>query len=255
MEASQPDAAPGSGGHGTLEILGVIKLFEDNGIACCVIGTSALKYFGAWRIRHDWELCVPTELLEKASSLLRSDPHDTIFEPAKHERPQIRSLIHTFPRFKFKGINLFFDLVPAHDAHIICHPSNFEWSRTGLPYPKLDSYAQSLLDTLSWVDITDLIDGMDLTEEWGATHLDLDKTNDVAWAFDKNEKIRASVPLTLGSCFLEVDEGPLSLREIWDNEVRTKAKRLGEETPKEVYLTRFRVRGSRDPRLTKEAFA
>ena len=198
---------------------------------------------------------MPTELLENASNLLSSDPHDRIFEPSKHERPQIRSLIHTFPRFKFKGVDLIFDLVPAHDAHIICHPSNFEWSLTGLPYPKLESYAQSLLDTLSWAEITDLIDGMDLTEEWGATHLDLDKGNDVAWAYEKNEKIRASVPLTLGSCFLEVDEGPLSLREIWNTEVRTKAKRLGDETPQEVYLTRFRPKGSADPRFTKMVFA
>ncbi|KAK0118401.1 hypothetical protein ONS95_012690 [Cadophora gregata] len=254
MEDSRPDAAAGSGGHGTLEILGVIDLFKDNGIDCCVVGTSALKYFGAWRIRHDWELCVPTELLEKASSLLRSAPHDKIFEPAKHERPQIQSLIHTFPRFKFKGVRLFFDLVSAHDAHIICHPSNFEWSLMGLPYPRLELYAQSLLDTLSWANISDLIDAMDLTEEWGASHMELDKSNDVAWALNKNEKIRASVPLTLGSCFLEVDEGPMNLKEVWNNEVRTKGKRLGEETLKEVYLTRFRPKGSGDPRLVKNTY-
>ncbi|KAG4436259.1 hypothetical protein IFR05_008241 [Cadophora sp. M221] len=136
----------------------------------------------------------------------------------------------------------------------VCDPANFEWSLMGIPYPKLELFAQSLLDTLSWTSISDLIDGMDLTEEWGSTHLILEKTNDVEWALEKNEKIRASVPLTLGSCFLEVDEGPLNLREIWETEIRTKEKRLGEETPKEVYLTRFRPKGSEDPQLRKNMF-
>lgn len=70
-----------------------------------------------------------------------------------------------------------------------------KWS--GAPYPNLEVFAQSLLDTQRLVDLTDLVDGMNLTEEWGEQHLDLDKTSDVLYAEKKNEKIRASVPRTI----------------------------------------------------------
>lgn len=43
--------APSHGGHGTLEILGVIQVLEANDIPCCLIGTSALIYYGADRVR------------------------------------------------------------------------------------------------------------------------------------------------------------------------------------------------------------
>ncbi|EKD15414.1 uncharacterized protein L3040_001782 [Drepanopeziza brunnea f. sp. 'multigermtubi'] len=124
----------------------------------------------------------------------------------------------------------------------------------GTPFRKLHVFAQSLLETLSWAGIIDLIDGMKLTEEWGATQLGLDKTSDVARALDKNEKIRASVPLTMGSCFLEVDEGPVNLKHIWNNEVRAKEMRIGEETPKEVFVTMFCTKDDEGPRLRNRLF-
>jgi hypothetical protein len=39
------------GGHGTLEILKVTQDLENNSIPCCLVGTSALIYYGANRIR------------------------------------------------------------------------------------------------------------------------------------------------------------------------------------------------------------
>jgi hypothetical protein len=56
---------------------------------------------------------------------------------------------------------------------------NFERSTTGLPYPKLEIFAQSLLDTCNAVALADFIDGMDLSEECGAEHIDLSGNNDV----------------------------------------------------------------------------
>jgi hypothetical protein len=38
---------PSCHGHGTLEILEVIKLLESNNITCCITGNSALIYYGA----------------------------------------------------------------------------------------------------------------------------------------------------------------------------------------------------------------
>lgn len=38
--------------HGTLEILEIIQAFEKAGIASCIVGVSALMYFGARRVRN-----------------------------------------------------------------------------------------------------------------------------------------------------------------------------------------------------------
>ena len=54
-----------------------------------------------------------------------------------------------------------------------------ERSLNGLPYPQLEVFAPSLLDTLDSVDLEDLVDGMNLTEQWGIENLDLSGTNDV----------------------------------------------------------------------------
>ncbi|MAD87682.1 MAG: hypothetical protein CL912_32380 [Deltaproteobacteria bacterium] len=197
---------------------------------------------------------MPTELVDRACSLLQSLPHDKVYQRCEHEAPpQIHSLLHTFPRFKVKGYNLYFDILPAEDCHFSCEPTKFEWSLMGIPYPKLAIFAQSLLDTVDMVGLSDLIDGMNLTEEWGAENLDLTGTNDVSWALAKNEKIRASVPLTMGSLFFEVDEGPLKTKELWEQMVRTKKKRIGQEFGPD-HITRFRVLGDEDPRLKKRQF-
>lgn len=49
-----PDEVPSCGGHGTLEILEVTRYLEDNGIECCIVGVSALMFYGAGRVRDVW---------------------------------------------------------------------------------------------------------------------------------------------------------------------------------------------------------
>jgi hypothetical protein len=46
--------------------------------------------------------------------------------------------------------------------------------------------------------------------------------------------------------------GGMSRRETWEHVVRRKADRIGCEIPKESYATRFRHKGSKDPRLLRE---
>lgn len=46
------DAMPSHGGAGTEGALEIARLLEDAGICCCMVGISALRYFGAWRVRH-----------------------------------------------------------------------------------------------------------------------------------------------------------------------------------------------------------
>jgi len=52
MNRNLHDEEPSFGGHGTLEILQVTKLLEGAGITCCIVGISALIYYGAGRVRR-----------------------------------------------------------------------------------------------------------------------------------------------------------------------------------------------------------
>lgn len=144
-----------------------------------------------------------------------------------------------------------FTLIPSDDAHIDCIPPNIERSQMGLPYPTLDIFAQSLLDTNDIVALTDLIDGMDLTEGWGSKFLKLDAENDLAWTLRKNEKIRASIPFSENSCLFECPINTINLKETWNAIVQDKGRRIGVECLEGAYATRFRIRGDGDPRLTE----
>ncbi|KKZ59964.1 hypothetical protein EMCG_00804 [[Emmonsia] crescens] len=246
------DASPSTGG-GTREVLEITKILEDAGICCCLVRVSALKYYGAGRVRHDWEICVPTHLVEKAAQIFKSE-HSQIYQTYPPDRLQSGSLLHTFPRFKIIGVSLFFTIIPEEDVYLQCIPSNIERSQTGLPYPCLPIFAQSLLDTDDEITLTDLIDAMDLSEEWGTENLNLDGTNDTSWALEKNEKIRASVPLANTSFLLELLVRPANKKETWMRIVRTKASRIGIEMPKEVFATRFRPHDDVDPRSRERDF-
>jgi hypothetical protein len=251
---------PGNG-----EVLEVITALQEAEIPCCIVGTAALIYFGAGRVTdvsfpppialatltlaQDWAICVPTEKLDSASSLLNSEPFSNLYEPCAPRAVQPHSLLHTFPFEKRKGQVLWIQLVPAWDCHFECAPSNFERDHTGLPYPRLEVLAQSLLDMNDLVGLTDLVDGMDLSENWGEENLELDGINDIVWAQRKNEVIRASVPTSHGSCLHELSEAAISRRETWLHIVRGKVKRIGLELNKELYSTRFRLKDSQDPRL------
>lgn len=94
----------------------------------------------------------------------------------------VGSFEHLYPRFKLVGVALFFLIIPSQYCHISCEPANFEFGQTGIPFPKLDVFAQSLLDTCNLIGLDDLIDGMNLSTAWGEEHLDLDGITDVDWA-------------------------------------------------------------------------
>lgn len=191
---------------------------------------------------------MPTEKLREASALLDSfDAYET-YPPRP---PDLGSLLHTFPRFKFAGKAMCFTLIPSDDAHIDCTPPNIELSKMNIPYPTLETFAQSLLDTNDMVALTDLIDGMDLSEQWGLEYLKLDAENDLAWTWRKNDKIRASVPLSPDSCLLELSINAINLKETWNKIVRTKERRIGAEYAEGIWATRFRGRVCPDPRSTE----
>lgn len=158
-----------------------------------------------------------------------------------------------FPQFKFVGLRLFFILMPSQAHNIFCKAENIEYSQMGLPYPKLHIHAQSLLDTRSFVDLDDLIDGMNLTPEWGEKNLNLEGTINADWG-------RCKADLTHDGHATE-DQIPVwctcpdSRREIWEMESRDEAKKIRQgHKYLPIYATRFWKRGQKDPRLLKREY-
>ena len=156
------------------------------------------------------------------------------------------TLFGSYPRFKRIGVrDLFFRLVSAQAAHLRCEPTSFEWSKIGLPYPKLHRFVQSLLDTRDHGALTDTVDGMDLSEDWGFENLDLTYTDDDHWARWANERIlRVDPTATLKL----ISTDGFDRKAVWRRIVEGKQRRGGLKYPAEVYATRFRLHGSQDPR-------
>lgn len=117
-----------------------------------------------------------------------------------------------------------------------------------MPYPKLPEFAQSLIETYNLVDLVDLIDGMNLSNEWGEAHLDLKSAYDTEWWVWKNEQLRkhtppGDVPST------RVIEKFIPKDKLWMDRCsdERKRKRQGiKYNPRKV--TRFRRAGQKDPR-------
>ena len=140
----------------------------------------------------------------------------------------------------WNGVKVSFGYYPfPRESHLTLQPG-------GLPYPKLPVYVQSLMDTKTGVDLEDLIDGMDLSEEWGEQNLDLEGYTDTKWlegyfgAFREDGR---------DEMFISIDPTPVSRRQMWQEFVRNKQRRMGWKYPPEVYATRFRRHGSKDPRI------
>jgi hypothetical protein len=197
-------------------------------------------------IRQDWEVCVPTDKVDAASELLKSEEAYETYPPGP---PQIGSLLHIFPRFKISGKSPCFVIVLSDNVHLDGNALKIERNLNGLPYPTLETFAQSLPERNDLVSLTDLIDGMDLTDKWGLENLQLEGENDVAWAVKKNEKICSSVPEGGVVFMLELSTKPICKKEIAHEIANSKEERIGIECPKEVYVTRFRCRGQADPRV------
>ncbi|KAK0707152.1 hypothetical protein B0T21DRAFT_298824 [Apiosordaria backusii] len=232
------------GGHGTLEMLEVSRVLEENGILCAFCGVSALIYYGAGR---DWDICVPSDLVEKAAAIFKSEERSNDYFPvAAQPIPWPGSLRHTYHRFRVRNLFLHFNIVPVDDIHLELAPDKIQRSRYGLPYPKLHVLIQSFLDTKDMVSLADVVDGSDVTDEWGQEHLNLEGETDVKWAAWKNKRIVACTSTILGG---GVPSRPFKKRDLWKDVVSTKLGRCGWKRPHTLFKTRFRLIGSIDPWL------
>ena len=147
---------------------------------------------------------------------------------------------HIYPRFKFVGKCLFFKVIPDLEYHFICVPSNIEHSPFSLlPFPTASAFVQALIDGYRLGDLEDLIDGLDLDEDWGEQNLDLDSYTD-------STRMRNAAEREGVDDILLCDRH--KKRDIWRGHVSAKQKRMGIKYPTHLYATRFRKFGSQDPR-------
>ncbi|TWU72668.1 hypothetical protein ED733_002608 [Metarhizium rileyi] len=193
-------------------------------------------------VLQDWEICVPTELVSKAVQLLESPPQSDVYVRIDPIRcAQVHSMIHTYDRFQSRGIWHIFVIVPSFDVHLDCRPANIVRSLRGLPYPDLKVFAQSCLDRRNVVELCDLIDGTDVSEEWGEENLDLEGTHDVEWASAMRRRTT--------EWDVEKEGKPRPI-DFWPT--RPKSKRiiwqsLDWSRPPSIFFTQYRVHGSPDP--------
>ncbi|EGX88279.1 hypothetical protein CCM_08322 [Cordyceps militaris CM01] len=216
--------------------LAVIQILTEHDIPCCCVGISALKLYGARRMRSTWEICVPADLVPLAEHLFRSDGAFASLEPKK---PAPVSRIHAYSRFGTCGSNHEFVIVPDCDVHLDCRAVEITHSLRGLPYPSLKDFAQSCIDRRSHVELCDFVDGTNLSEEWGEENLDLNGMHDVRWV--RNMQAKKDV------CPRWWPTRPKQKREIWQSYVRTKEQRLDCSRPPSRYVTQYRHIGSKDP--------
>ncbi|KAI1877729.1 hypothetical protein JX265_003737 [Neoarthrinium moseri] len=144
-------------------------------------------------MEKDWHICVPTDKFSEAIAVF-ARLHDE-YEPADKILPQLRSLLHTYPRLKSKGIDMAFYIMPASEHFTEDFDETMmERSRNHIPYPKLEYFAQSLVRNQSWPELCHLVDGMDLTEDWGYENLYLGEADgkEIDFIANKNKKIMAS---------------------------------------------------------------
>ncbi|KAL8705217.1 MAG: hypothetical protein Q9201_001673 [Fulgogasparrea decipioides] len=216
------DKQPGNAGIDN--ILELISLLEHEGLRCCVLDVMALQYYGSRRMQNDWWICLSDTAVPQAEALIRNRPDKYIpFAPDCRFLDLQQS---RWTRFKCVGLGLFFLLVPAREVCVdIEKEGSIVRGKTGLPFPSLPVFVQSLLDADNIGDLEDLVDAMDLPEEWAvANGVQLSETR-----------------------YADSEVCP---RSQWKWLTRTKQKRMGLKYNPKVYATKYRKHKSRDPGLT-----
>lgn len=235
-----------NGGSGTSEVLEVINALGGAGIPACIVGTHALRYFGAGRVADEWDMCVPDEKFQAAQHLLENAPHDREYEPAEPTLPCISSVRHQFPTYKQRGVHFFFILNPSSACFIDPRPEFCERSQMGIPYPQDVFYTRSLIALQCGADLADMVDAQDLTLEWGQKHLNFPELTKEAAEFAKgiNERLRKDEDFAGG--LDENDSRPYE--KTWIRVVEGKNGRI-EPMKQGRYITRWRAKAfPGDPR-------
>jgi hypothetical protein len=133
--------------------------------------------------------------------------------PCEPDEWQQYSLAQAYPCYRLGERDSRLLLVSSDDCHLDLDPSALERDSRGLPYPRLVSMVQSLIETGDRGSLEAIIDAQNLTTEWGEHHLDLQGPQDLAWAQRVNRKIER---LKLANeDFIRVTEVPFEKADLW----------------------------------------
>lgn len=107
---------------------------------------------------------------------------------------------------------------------------------------------QGLLETQRWLDLENVVDGMNLTEEWGHDHLDFSRTGLEDYFREKNKRILETLPDGTPDLITMLPHPDLKGQ--WQKIIRNNEKRIGFKLRNQKYETRFQIKGSanRTPR-------
>jgi len=202
---------------------------------------------------------VPDSGFLAATQLIDSMPEK--FERVDPPMPQLRSLLHTYPRYRSTQEDcktLGFYIMPLSEDFLgDLDNSAIERSANNIPYPKLEVFAQNLLSIQKRDHLTALIDGMDLSLEWGQQHLRLGTLSEeeVEYTKAKMEKYaesmvrlgRSDTHSTGGFTIDGLDKG-----QRWAAIVSRKQERAGRHYNAAKWKTQFRRKDSGDPRLQQD---
>ncbi|KAL9630490.1 MAG: hypothetical protein Q9164_006386 [Protoblastenia rupestris] len=131
-----------------------------------------------------------------------------------------------WPRFKLVGIKLFILLVPADGVRFaIDQEGSKVRGETGLHFPSLPAFVQSLLDYKNLLSLEDLIGAMNLDEDWATAN---------------NVKVS-------DQSYPEVHISP---KYAWEKSTGMRQIRMGCKYDPKIVATRYRRHGGRDPRET-----
>jgi hypothetical protein len=139
-------------------------------------------------------------------------------------------------------------------------PRAIERNANNIPYPKLEVFAQNLVSVQKWDHLTALVDGMNLSLEWGQEHLRLDSTlseEDIEHAKAKMEKyaeplvrLGRTQPGSPGGFRIDgFDKGRRWARIVSRTEQRVRSDSIWKVAG---WSTQFRTKGSVDPRLKQD---
>jgi len=203
---------------------------------------------------------VPDSGFSAATQVIDSLPEK--FERVDPPMPQFSSLIHTYPRYRCTQDDcktLGFYIMPSSEDFLGDLDDNvIERSANNVPYPKLEVFAQNLVSIQKWNDLTALVDGMDLSLEWGQQHLRLGTLSEeeVEYTKAKMEKYAESMVRlgrynTRSTGGLRIDGLDKGWR--WARIVSRKQERARSSHYNAAnWKTRFRRKDSGDPRLQQD---
>lgn len=165
------------------------------------------------------------------------------YKKATPPPPVPNSLRSVCPTFKLQDVSLYILLMPSAWTFIDPRPeTNLEYSRSGLPYPKMPQFARSLLALNNGADTCDFVDGMDLDEQWGEENLDFEELQVSGIQFRHNLSRELETHTGYG-VMTDVD-----FRDVWNHIVQTKPKRI-EPLKQGRYKTCWRlIKNDMDPR-------